>query len=517
MKKMKIVLITFTFIMMMFSCINVSTVTLKAADAVAKVNDTEYTTFDEAFKEATDGDTVVLLTDATTEGLNVTKNITIDGANHNLTFTKYGIALWGKDLIFNNVNMTMNGIASTPSNEWSWMSICTNNNASITLNNSMLTMDGGDLDRHAIYLTESSDLNLNSSVLTIKNYGQDALERDKGSGYEFNLKDSIYTADRTRGGIIATFDITVDNSQMYITNNKTNGSNGSHFDIKNGSNVVFDNNKDHGLSAGKLSIADSTVTSTRNGGNGIHVKEDFTITNSAVNVTENRCTIMSQWTIPGAIYIAKGGTVTNSELLINNNLGSGIYQKAGDLVFDTASHINITKNVANRLGYGGGIYIASGTAVIPEGVELYNNHASIAGDDIYSIGTVQFGLVGIDWYLDGEDTISGYEGHSHCTDLITGYYDDAEESRWEAHSEDTTLNHLVNYEQGTFTNVAIKAAHGIDLTTDDETDKSENTNTNDKKDEAVDTGDMSNYGLWLGLFAVSFVIAGSLVIKKSKR
>ena len=81
---------------------------------VARVGDVEYATFDEAFAAATDGQTVTLLTDATTRGLNVSKDVTVDGGDHTLTFEEKGIALWGKSLVLKNVAATMTGIGSTP-------------------------------------------------------------------------------------------------------------------------------------------------------------------------------------------------------------------------------------------------------------------------------------------------------------------------------------------------------------------------------------------------------------------
>ena len=89
------------------------------------------------------------------------------------------------------------------------------------------------------------------------------------------------------------------------------------------------------------------------------------------------------------------------------------------------------KNKAEKLGFGGGIYV-NGTANISKNVELYNNHAEQAGDDIYNTGTITFGAVGNDWILDD------------CTPEhpILGWYKDGMESngdtslkRWNVHGE----------------------------------------------------------------------------------
>lgn len=68
-----------------------------AATMVAEFNGTQYASFDEALAAAKDTDnaTIKLLADAETAGLNLSKNLTIDGNGHALNFTDKGIALWG--------------------------------------------------------------------------------------------------------------------------------------------------------------------------------------------------------------------------------------------------------------------------------------------------------------------------------------------------------------------------------------------------------------------------------------
>ena len=100
----------------------------------AKIGETPYATLDEAIANAADGDVIVLLKDCTTEGINLSKNLTIQGSgNETVTFTKYGIALWGKALTFKDCKIVMNAIGSTPyTAEWSWMTICASKDASLT-------------------------------------------------------------------------------------------------------------------------------------------------------------------------------------------------------------------------------------------------------------------------------------------------------------------------------------------------------------------------------------------------
>ena len=79
----------------------------------------------------------------------------------------------------------MNGVGSTPYGEWTWMTICASKDAVLALDNVNMTMDatGSTGSPHAIYFCSNNKLNLtNGSVLTIKNYPNDALEWDGGDG-----------------------------------------------------------------------------------------------------------------------------------------------------------------------------------------------------------------------------------------------------------------------------------------------------------------------------------------------
>lgn len=101
---------------------------------VACIGEAKYNTFDEAVAAAKNGETVTLLADAETAGLNLSKDLTIDGGDdhHALNFTDKGIALWGHALVLKNVNTSMTGIGSTPyTAEWNWMAVCASKDASL--------------------------------------------------------------------------------------------------------------------------------------------------------------------------------------------------------------------------------------------------------------------------------------------------------------------------------------------------------------------------------------------------
>ena len=416
---------------------------------VAQIGEDKYKTLDEAVADAADRATITLLADCETNGLNLDKNLTIAGSTEEtftVTFNDKGIALWGKALTFKNCAVSMTGIGSTPyTAEWNWMTICASKGASLTLENATMTMDGTGTEKgtratHAIYFCSNNRLNLTDSSLTIRNYAQDALEWDGGDGgYNVNLTNSTFVSDHNRSGFTGNFYATFDHSTVKVVNSTGNGSNGSHFDIKNGSVVRFNDNGSHGLSAGWLTIDNSTVEALRNGANGVHTGSTLTIRNNAVvTIRENRCAISSKWSIPGALYVTggQGSTIdATSTVTITDNLGSGILLKSGDLTVAEGAKLTITNNKAEKLGQGGGVNVR-GNLVLPEGTVLYNNHAAKAGDDIYVektdayTGTITFGPVGSNWTLNSDPD---------CGHRIDGWYYDGQEKTVEGENGQTEI------------------------------------------------------------------------------
>lgn len=401
---------------------------------VAKIGDTEYATLDEAIKEAKDGATITLLADCETAGLNLSKNLTIAGSEEKtftVTFNDKGIALWGKALTFKNCAVSMTGIGSTPyTAEWNWMAICASKDASLTLENATMTMDGTGTGKkaHAIYFCSNNRLNLMNSNLTIRNYAQDALEWDGGNGgYNVNLTNSTFVSDHNRSGFTGTFVATVDNSKVDVINSTGNGSNGTYYTVKNGSKVLFDGNGYWGISAWRIDMSnESVLTATNNGYSGIWTRVLNVDSSCTLNVEGNGTKAPSSANNAGIFFqgnkdytstIEKGANVT-----IVNNAGSGIYTKQAvcNLTIGSATITNNGAGKVNKNGTGaergGGVYNV-GTMVLGEDVVLYNNHATTAGDDIYSTGTITFGPVGSNWTLDD------------CGHRIDGWYLDGQETK----------------------------------------------------------------------------------------
>lgn len=448
-----------------------------ADSAVARIDETgsEYNTFDDAVAAAKNGETVTLLDNAKTAGLNLSKDLTIDGDGYALNFTDKGIALVGHALVLKNVNVSMSGIGSTPdvADNWTWMSVGASGGASITLDEkASLAMDGAKTAKntHAIYFTGDNTLNLKKgSRLTIENYPQDALEWDGGSGKSYNVNiegDSTYTSNHNRSGFTGTFYATIDHSTVNVVNSTGNGSNGSHFNIKNGSTVDFSGNGSHGLSAGNLTIDNSTVTAKDNALTGIIFtgKGEFKSANVQISGTKGT----SYWNAGMRLMKANAKLDVDaaSTVSITDNKVTGLFLDAGaQATFVEGAKLTITGNDASQENcstkkdaaqMGGGVMVRSNASLsLPASAKIDNNHAALAGDDLYAEqgATIKFGET-----VKG-DTLTAFNGCGHA---ITGWFDDSKDARWCAHWTDSTPWHVDAVKAGTYeTPVALKAAHGV--------------------------------------------------------
>lgn len=460
---------------------------------VAQINDTKYETFDEAYAASKDGDTIILLSNATTEGINLKHNLTIDGKEYTLTFTNKGIAMWKYSLTFKNMTVSMNGITSTPyTAEWNWMAIASSADAKLILENTNMTIDAAGKSKnntHAIYFCGNNVLSLKNSTLTIKNYKQDALEWNGGNGgYNILLDNSSYLSDNNRSGFTGSFTVkTINNSKIDVINSTGNGSNGSHFEFYD-SKVNFNNNGGHGLSAGKLKAYNTTINAINNKFYGVvAVSELLFDKNANVTINENGSGYtggglkfsISKYTGKFNATIEAGANVT-----FNKNYRNAI-ENYGIMTFENGSNLSITENnepkkgagiynagtitlpenaiiMNNFANEGGGIY-NKGTMIIPASVKIYNNHAEVSSDDIYNDenANITFSNTHDDWELNG-----GYKDkdktEKDCTDKIDGWYDDNEEKRYNSHDENRDNLYVLEKASGNYTNkLTLKAAHGL--------------------------------------------------------
>ena len=249
-----------------------------AAEDVATINGKGYKSFDEAVKAAESGDTIEVIKDATSTGIDLRKkNLTIKGNAQTSTTTTdsgteenkpklkfvakegqpqiVGITLLGSNLTFQNMDVDMTGASSTTYNKWN--AVCMSYDAALTLDNTKFSMDGTGLatEAHGIYMAGRgrNELNVNNhSTLTINNcfnaIAWDGVDGgNEGSTYFINITDgSTFTADGNNGGIIGreSLDVLVDNSTLTVTNCTDRGNwegrsgfNGADVKIVNGSTI----------------------------------------------------------------------------------------------------------------------------------------------------------------------------------------------------------------------------------------------------------------------------------------
>lgn len=461
-----------------------SSATTQAEGDVAQIGDTTYATLNAAISAANDGETIELLSDASlsTIAFPAEKTITVDGNGFTIDANQAYLNIAGA-VTFQDCTMNMHG---TPNGHWMYIYMASN--GVLTFNEATLTIDGTDAAANttAMYFPEPgtprADVNFTDSTVTIKNCDGNGITTGgstNNGNNRLNITRSSVTIDNCAeqnssggGGIVGTFDITVDESSLKVINNTSYGSNGPYYTIRNNSNVTFDNNGTWGISAYRIDMTgNSTLTATNNGYSGVWVrilniddtctldverngyKGQCDLNSSAVGATSNAG--ISFWGNGSATStIEKGANVT-----IKDNAGSGISTLQGvcNLSIGSAS---ICNNGIDGAVCGGGVYNV-GTLSLGEDVVIYNNHASVAGDDIYNSlkndAEITFGQVGDDWALDGDPD---------CTDAIDGWYDDSEGARWEAHTAPLHVKEFTSFDAdtglATVTGLtALKAAHNV--------------------------------------------------------
>ena len=432
---------------------------------VAQIGDHFYSTLSSAISAANSGDTIYILKDFTLDS-RITykdKEITIAAAD-NSTFTiednsRCGISISGDSkLTFKNLTFATNG------------QIYLYNNANLTFQDSTLNMDGEMYQFHsdgyyciAIALeNRGTSLSFNDSTVDIANYPSSgsAIRWDDsigGEGYAVSIVNTEFTSSNCYSGFVGTCNILIDNSRVHVKH-RGNGSNGSNFDVKNYSNVVFEGNGSHGISATSLNISDhSVVTSTNNKMFGIYVSNGFSVDGtSTLNVTQNS----SGGDFAGlklTAGVTDGLVEAGATINITDNYCSGLSNN-GVCEFEEGVNLTITGNNNDKgtTSNGGGVYNsgASANLALPSNAVIYNNHADTAGDDIFNntTSTITFGKVGSDWTL--ED----------CGDEITGWFDDSKGSRWNVHTGPVHAELYNEFDETTgLTTItglkALKAAH----------------------------------------------------------
>ena len=405
---------------------------------------TQYKSFDEAVSKANNGDTIEVIKDATSTGIDLrdkkltikgkTVTTTTDSGTEEKTTVKpklkfvakegqsqiAGITLWGSDLTFQNMDVDMTGASSTTYNKWN--AVCMSDNASLTLNRTDLSMDGTGLDASAqgIYMAGRGRNELNvedHSTLTINNY-YNAIAWDgvgkgnEGSTYFINIKDgSTFKAEGNGAGIVGleSLDVLVDHSTLTITDcTERSGINGADVKIVNGSTAnISGNHEGYGIHANDLLVENSTLTANNNGYGGIRITGKGEFTNSTVTVTgtENKGNASVEITVnknehkDKDKYLVGSLSVQNSTLNISDNKATGIacrnrFSCPTSLTIDDASRVTIQNNNATpKNGYnpkgdstGGGLRIEEGSTAVLGRNTVINNNTAKSGGGVYTKG-----------------------------------------------------------------------------------------------------------------------------------
>ena len=438
--------------------------------AVAKIGeDNYYNTLDEAIADAEEGATIELL-----------DNCRIDvGFNKALTFTGNGKITIDKQLTSNGEawmcfglynpsrELTFDGEGITV--EWTsdgsapWLMLSLSGTLNVT-NGAKLTFQFDSRTtgtRNAIYMNAGSEINVtNGSTLQIigvgtgGNAGQ-GIQLDAAGTAEVNVTgNSTFLIDGTNRGYVNSPEVYVSDSDFTIQNCTNNASNGGTFTAIR-SEINFKDNAVNGLSATNLTISDnSTVICDGNGGYGIAADNVSVDGTSSVQVTNNA-------TMNGfaGFMIRYSGTISEgATVIITGNQCKGLYllYDSCEVTIEEGVDLTITDNYDSNAG--GGIRNQGKSLSLPSNAVIFNNHAANAGDDIYcsrETSTLTFGKVGSDWMLDD------------CNHTITGWFDDSEGNRWEAHDAPYHAEEFDEFEKltgmATITGLhALKAAHGID-------------------------------------------------------
>ena len=454
-----------------------------AAEDVATINGKGYKSFDEAVSKANDGDTIEVIKDATSTGIDLrnkkltikgkTVTTTTDSGTEEKTTVKpklkfvakegqsqiAGITLWGSDLTFQNMDVDMTGASATTNHKWN--AVCMSGDAALTLKSTDLSMNGKDLDERkdqeilkpqGIYMAGCgrNELNVDDhSTLTINNY-YNAIAWDgvgnEDSIYYINIKNgSTFTADGNEAGIVGleSLDVLVEDSTMTITNcrarypDKTDnrvlpnehegrsGLNGADVTITRSNVTISGCEQGYGIHTRDLHVENSTLTTDNNGYSSIFITGKGEFINSTINARGN--TGLGNDTIEITRYRNETGKgyhygslkVTNSTLNITNNNATGIRCNFGDLNIDDASRVTVQYNKATDNNGYNSLYGLGGGLVVRRGTT-----AKLGANT--TINNNSAALEGADIFIQPGGTLTFSVGNAGIGDILNKGPEDAD-------------------------------------------------------------------------------------------
>ncbi|MFQ9886709.1 MAG: doubled motif LPXTG anchor domain-containing protein [Negativibacillus massiliensis] len=437
--------------------------------AVAEINGIPYDTLDDAVEKAEEGSTITLLKDCElTKGFN--KTLTFNGTGK-ITIPQqlksngegwmcFGLGDPSRVLTFDDVEVEW----IAPEKDASWLMLQLNGKIHVD-NGASLTFkfDSKATKTHcAIYMHNGSSIDVtDGSTFKILGFNTagitgDAIQIDQSTTVNIKVSGkSTFLIDGTNRGYANAPIICVEKSTFTVQNCTSNASNGGDFTAID-STILYQNNFGNGLSTRSLDIQNSNVASLNNGAYGVYARDQLRVdSSSTLDVIGNSW--RGDWS---GLQIGNSSDAiikTGATVNIKDNKCSGL-SNWGTCIFEEGVDLTITGNINDKgnTSRGGGIYNTKDTAhlTLPSDAVIYNNHAVTGGDDIYNTGEITFSRVGTDWTLDD------------CNHKITGWYDDSDNSRWEAHEKPYHINEFVKFERNGMTTVkgllSLKAAHGVD-------------------------------------------------------
>ena len=491
---------------------------------VAKNGEVFYENIDTAISEANENDTIELLADVYPEKT-FYKSLTFTG-KHTMTYNVYGwrfngkLTIDGATLVLNsleNLKEANNGEAG----KWFTMVL----NGELTVKNSgkiEFNFDNNYGVNCAIYMSEKDTAIVNvldNSKLHIngkntKGIKGQAIQLGATANTGIYVKgNSELIIDGTNRGYVNSPEIYVENSTFIVKNCTGNASNGGNFTAIN-STVEFLNNAGHGLSASDTKFVNTKFNSIGNGYTALNVAGNLEVIKSNLNIMNNG---WHAWNVNlfSGIRLLNNATFDSDSVVTikdNNSVGLRASNPNGNVTFAEGTLLTIINNGLLTDGShtlyneekglsfvtnGGGIWNKA-TMTLPSTAKIYNNHASNSADDIFNDnGLIVLGSVGTDWVLNG---IQG-----NCTDAIDNWYDDSENSRWNAHGETEEDDYTVVVNYGKIEGYAnIKAAHATQgKLVINYVDKKDNTKLLDSDENTASTGtkyttepkDIENYDL----------------------
>ena len=321
-------------------------------------------------------------------------------------------------------------------------------------------------------IESGANVSANHNDIGIYNYAGGG-DQTKAKGFFLIEGDAHVTANNNATAGIYN---TVENRSYGSTGKNYYTPENDYFTIEGGADISADDNGIYGIcnDGGIFTIENGAIISTCNNGyDGIFNNKHGTFTmETGANVSacnNSRHGILNN--DHGSFTMETGANVSacnnNSAGIFNTNSGTFTVEENVDLQVEHNKNSGIVNNASATLTllsgrvrynttstwYGGGLRNYS-TATLSDDVQLYNNHAAKGGDDIENgaTATITFGPTGRGWELDGEPD---------CYDFITGWYDDSETTRWNAHGDEADLHMVLVAPVNSYTGpLSLKAAHG---------------------------------------------------------